>query len=270
MRGRFDLISSVSVILVFAILETVSILLMVNNSVVQRFRLLGAVREVQSYFWDKGERIGYYFSFREQNDQLVTENIALKQKLALYEAYAAALDTIDPIVNMDFTYTRAKVVKNSVNSQHNYIIIDKGAEDGVKEGMGIVTDNGVIGLVNAVSRNFARVSSFLDVDQSVSARISNDGIFGPLVWKGTEQHAAVIHDIPIHEIITVGDTVLSSGFSAIYPPDIPLGIVTGSEPSGGVSRNVDVRLFEDFGSLKYVYVVESNIIDEINELESDE
>lgn len=270
MRSRYDFISAVSVILVFVILEAVSILLMVNNSVVQRFRLIGGVREVQAFFWEKEERIGSYFSLKEQNEQLVEENLALKQDLVRLEALLSDIGSSVSYTDQNFVFSRAKVIKNSVNTQHNYIVIDKGSKDGVEVGMGIVTDNGVIGLVNAVSKNFARVISFLNIDQSVSARISNDGIFGPLYWTGTGQQEAVIRDIPIHETVTPGDTVLSSGFSAIFPPDIPLGIVTGSEPDGGVSRRVDVKLFEDFGTLKYVYVVKSNIRDEILELEADE
>lgn len=267
MRNRYDFISAVSVVIVFVLLEAVSYVLIANNSIVQRFRLVGAVRGVQAFFWDKGEKTGYYFDFRKENERLLEENLALKQKLDVLSEFVAGADSIAVDMDSHFTYKRARVVRNSVNKQHNSVIIDKGELDGVKNGMGVVTNEGLVGIVDGVGSRYSRVISFLNTEQSVSARLSESGLFGPMSWKGTFDNRAILRDIPIHAQVAVGDTVLSSGFSSMYPPDIPLGVVVGSKQVNGVTQDIEIDLFENYSALRFVYIVESNIQDEISELE---
>jgi rod shape-determining protein MreC len=165
-----------------------------------------------------------------------------------------------------FSYIPARVIGNSTNKSHNYIIINKGRKAGVKEDMGVISANGVVGVVNAVSDNYAHIISLLNIKQSVSARISPSRAFGPLIWNGVSTTHAVLTEIPQHIKFRMGDSVVTSGFSAIFPPDIPLGKIVGSKIVLGTHHEIRVKLFQDFKTLKFVNVVVNNNHSEMDSL----
>lgn len=267
MKSRSALLSSLSAVLLFLLLETLSVVMAVNNGVVQRYRVLGAVRSVESWFWKQTGKVTYYFNYRTENERLAAENMQLRQMLSSYEAAAArgelpAPRTADP----DFTYIGATVIRNSVDKQHNFLVLDRGRRDGVTPGMGVVTSSGVVGIVDAVSRSYCYVLSLLGTGQSVSVKLSRDGSFGPLTWPGISEKRAVLREIPVHVSAAPGDTVVTSGFSSIYPPEIPVGRVVKANISKGSSQDIEVELFESFRSLHHVYIVGNNHAKELEEL----
>jgi len=266
MKNRFGLLSTLSAIALFIVLETLSILLVVENGVVQRYKVMGAVRSAQAWIWTRTSRIGYYFNYRTENERLAQENLNLRQQLARYTTAENRFDSLSLIVEPDYTFIGASVIKNSVDRQHNHLILDRGRKEGVEPGMGVITDKGVIGIIDAVSGHYAYVLSLLNVEQSVSAKLSGSGAFGPMAWTGKEPDRAVLREIPVHVSVAPGDTVFSSGFSTIYPPDIPLGSVVDSKISKGSSQDITIRLFEDFRTLHSVYIVKDNRKQEIEEL----
>ncbi|MBR0223316.1 MAG: rod shape-determining protein MreC [Bacteroidales bacterium] len=266
MRNRNGLLSSLTAIALFIVLETFAIIMVVNDSVVQRYKVLGAVRSVESWFWARTSQIRYHLNYKSENERLAAENLQLRQQLALYAAAQAQLDSVVRFVEAEYTYIGATVIRNSVDRQHNYLILDRGEEEGVEAGMGVVTARGVIGIVRAVSRHYAYVISLLNTEQSVSAKLAASGAFGPMTWQGREPDRAVLSEIPVHIQAAPGDTVLSSGFSTIYPPDIPIGSVVESKISQGSSQELTIALFEDFRSLHNVYIVRNNRGQEIQQL----
>ena len=266
MKDRYGLLSSISAVILFILLETCAIVMVARGGVVQRFKVLGAVRSVESWFWDRTGRIRYYFNYRTENDRLTAENLQLRQQLAQFAAVQRALDTMDVVVEPQYTYFGATVVRNSVDRQHNFLVLDRGRDDGIEEGMGVVTARGVIGIVSAVSRHYSYVISLLNTEQSVSAKLAGSGAFGPMTWTGVSPRSAILREIPVHVQTAPGDTVYSSGFSTIYPPDIPLGAVEKSTIRQGSSQDLTVTLFEDFRSLRNVYIVKNNRRQELEEL----
>lgn len=266
MKSRYGLLSGLFAILLFIALETVSVLMVVNKGVVQRFQVLGAVRSVQAWSWSRTQKVADHFNYKAENERLAAENLQLQQQLARYTTASRQLDSLASVVNPEFTYRSAIVVKNSVDKQHNYLIINKGEEDGIAAGMGVVTARGIIGIVGAVSPHYAYVYSLLSTDQSVSAKLAGSGSFGPMSWPGRGPDKVILREIPVHVNVMPGDTVFSSGFSTIYPPDIPIGSVVSSEISKGSSQELTVRLFEDFRSLHNVYIVQNNHGQEIEGL----
>lgn len=251
----------------FLILEAASILLVANNGVVQRFRIMGGLREMQAFFWEKNQRLNLFLDYRSENERLTEENTSLKNELSRYRTLLADSDTLSDICYPEFTFVRANVVKSFTDRQTNTITIDRGRRHGIKVGMGIVTENGIIGIVNAVSERYSQVVSFLSKGQTVSARIKPSGAFGPMNWTGTDRRTALMHEVSIHSEVAPGDTVVSSGFSSIYPAGIPLGTVVSSDILNGSALEVKVRLFEDFGTIHTVYVARSSRVDEINEVQ---
>ena len=167
-----------------------------------------------------------------------------------------------------FKYIPATIIKSGTNTQHNYLILDKGSEDGVVENSGIITSKGVIGIVDAVSKHYSFAISFLNKELNISARIDSSGAVGPLAWDGIRTDEGVLREIPLQFKYNPGDTIYTSGYSAIFPPDIPLGVAGEAKIINGATNEIKVKLFQDHSALKYVTIIENTRIREIEEVES--
>jgi rod shape-determining protein MreC len=252
----------------FIALEVVSLLLVANTSIFQQTKFMGAYMAVYKSIAGIRSGINYYFNLSEVNDRLMEENNRLLSELeryrAIYESDSTRTDTAGTKVN--FSYINARVISNSTNKKHNFILIDKGAIDGVKKDMGVVSPSGVIGVVHSVSSKFSMVISFLNINQSVSAKINTSGAFGPLIWDGQRLRYAILTEVPQHIKFMPGDTISTSGFSSIFPPDIPIGTIGKSKIIKGTQHEIQVRLFQDFTTLKYVRVVINRNKEELEKL----
>ena len=154
-------------------------------------------------------------------------------------------------------------MKLSRGKQHNYIILNRGFEDGVKEKSGIITHAGVVGIVDAVSEHNAFALSLQNHDISISARLGTEGGSGILSWDGIHSNGALLKEIPLQYHYNVGDTVYTSGHSLLFPPDIPLGIAGEARVVNGATNEIKVTLFQDFSAVRYVMVVHNDALDEI-------
>ena len=262
MRGPREFIHTISAVTLFVVLETASVLLIFNHSIIQRTAIMGSLREVRAFFWDKSSAISSYFGLKDENASLLEENISLRNALERYRKDTSPADSI-PDGGL-YIYRGATVIHNSISSQHNFLVLSKGEEDGVREGMGVITADGVVGVVDAVSPHCCRVLSLLNTSMIVSVRFASSGAFGPMSWTGGSITKASVTEIPMHIEIDPGEQVLTSGYSSIFPPDIPVGVVNHVLSPDGLSQNVEVELSENFSSLKSVFIVESILRDEIN------
>jgi len=269
MTGRPALVRIAINIVVFIALEVLCLVMIANNSVVQRYKILGAIREAQSSVWYRTSEIKSYFSLKKDNRLLVQENVDLQRQLNMYKALAAVPDSAVGHLSGLYSYMPADIVKSTRGKQHNYMLIDKGSRAGVSEGMGVVTDKGVVGIIDAVSDNYAYVISFLNTEQSVSARLSKSDHFGLLRWEGVNPHKATLTEISLNCGAAIGDTVATSGHSSIFPPDIPIGSISNIKPVSGLYLSLEIDLFQDFNSLRHVYIVANKDMEEIEELEEE-
>ena len=222
---------------------------------------------VMGTLWGGTEQIKDYFSLRKVNESLALENHELRTRLAQYEALEQAAEENRSDIAGGFRYTPASIMKISNNTQHNYMIIGKGSEDGVTTGSGVITGKGAIGVVDAVSSNYSYAISFKNHEMNISARLGKEGAVGPLSWDGKSRNGAILKEIPHHVEFEPGDTVFTSGYSSIFPPDIPLGTTGKSKIVNGATYEIEVTLFEDFGSTRHVTIVENLGKDEIKKLE---
>lgn len=264
MRIPPSLLLAVGRFLLFAVLQCACIYMVCNNGIVQRYRIMGKLREVQGFFWEKYSSVKEYSSLGAQNEKIAAQNAFLMRQLYMLKELED-LGTADT-VSYPFRFIRAKVVRNTLGTHHNYLIINKGSNHGIEEDMGVITPMGVVGITRGVSGNYSYVLSFLNTSQQVSAKIGGSNTFGPLTWEGGKENQAVLDEIPQHLDIKQQDTVYTSGYSSFYPPDIPLGIVTGSKVVNGVHLRVNVELLQDFRSLDHVMVVKNNGREEIEKL----
>ncbi len=265
------IIPAVFTLAVFIILEIASLRMVSSNGSLQRIWLARQAHFFQAKVWGGAQSVLQYFSLGKQNKALAEENHKLL--LALGEKGAAKRDArADSLAGMlvrsdDFRYIPATIVKLSRNRQHNYLIIDKGSEDGVHLQDGIVTPSGIVGIVDAVEKHYSYAISFMNPEISISARLGTEGAVGPLSWDGKSRRGAVLKEIPLQFKFQPGDTVFTSGYSAIFPPDIPLGTTGEARIVNGATNEISVNLFQDFSTLKYAVVVENIGREEITSLE---
>lgn len=257
---------------VFILLEIAALGMLRHGDSLQDLFISRAAHGFLGYFWGVSESISDYASLRTENRHLAEEILRLTETITRLEEEAAAAAACD---SADYTtawrgkyeFIPAEVIKNSVNKQHNYLIIGKGSDDGVRPQTGIITSRGVIGIVDAVSRHYSYAISFLNSDSSISARIGKDGAAGPMAWDGKGSGNALLREIPLQVKFEKGDTVYTSGFSTIFPPDIPIGRITGSRIVNGATFEIKVSLFQDFSSVRHVCLVRNRDLDEIMSLE---
>lgn len=266
MWGKSPVIKFLITLLLFLTLEVISISFISNESVFQQAKISGVVVKLRSVMDGFTSGVKYYFGLQDVNDMLVKENLRLlkeNERLKTRLSPEASLSSKTSL-SADYAYIPAKIIANSTNKMHNYIILNKGSSHGVKKDMGVISSVGVVGVVSAVSERYSYVISFLNINQSVSAKISTSGAFGPMVWEGRRSDYALLKEIPFHIDFMVGDTVVTSGFSTLFPPDIPLGTVRKSSVTKGSYHEIQVKLFQNFNSLHYVNIVVNNNKDELD------
>ena len=244
----------------FILLEVAALALLHSGSTMQDIWINRASHRTMAFLWGSGETVRSQFQMDEFNQELQAENARLQERLRAYERIGVEQEELDRMAareSEDYRYTPATVVKMSRNRTHNYIILNKGSEDGVHPQSGIISDLGVVGVVEAVDRHFSYGLTLMNPDMSIGGRLGNSQLVAPLSWNGRSSGRAIMRDLPPHIDVAPGDTVRTSGFSTIFPPDIPIGITGGSRIVDGSTRQVDVDLFQDFSKLRYVTIVEN-------------
>ena len=273
MRKRGNIFLIILNTAVFISLEIAALSMLRNSSTVQNFFVTKTLQGVTGKVWGCTESISRYFSLSKENKKLTEDIFELNRRISMLERQleSAKLDSLShkrlSMISDKFGFMPAPVVKNSLNKQHNHLILGKGSDDGVKPQTGVITNNGVIGIVDAVSRHYSYAISFLNAEFSVSARIGNDGAAGPMCWDGRHNDSAVLKEIPLQYKFEPGDTVYTSGYSSIFPPDIPLGVTGERKIVNGATYEVSVELFVDFSALRYVTLVTNKELAEIESLE---
>jgi len=257
---------------IFILLEVAALVMLSHKGALQQIWLSRMSHRVMAKAWGGSENIRYYFSLKETNKDLAEDNFNLRRVLEGYQLAerdsVAIARSMEIVQGREYNYTPATIIKISRNKAHNYFIIDKGSEDGIRPQSGVITACGVVGIIDAVDNHYSYGLSLLNSDISVSSRIGHEGASGRMSWDGRSRDRAILQDIPLQYRFSPGDTVWTSGFSAIFPPDIPLGILGESRMVGGAVNEIEVKLLQDFSSLRYVTVVDNQAREEITYLEN--
>lgn len=270
MSRKGSLFYYISVAAIFILMEVAALGMLKYNGILQNNWISKGIHGFQSTVWGGTESITQYFRLKKTNEALAEENYQLLQELRKYEYLYRQQQTAGDFPecrNDCYRYIPASITKISNSRQHNYLIVNKGSEDGVLLHSGIITRQGVIGIVDAVSRHYSYAKAFTSTDMSVSARVGKEGAIGALRWDGTDSRSATLAEIPQHIEISQNDTIYTSGYSMIFPPDIPLGTIERWETVNGATYELKIKLFEDFRQLRYVIVVNNLDEEELKELE---
>jgi rod shape-determining protein MreC len=216
-----------------------------------------------------------YFHLKSINDDLVQKNVELELQMerlrsALMEltSDSTGLERMKSDALKGYDIYRANVINNSLTHVDNYITLDKGENDGIRSEMGVINGSGVVGIVYHTSSNYSVVIPILNSKSSISCKIKRSDYFGFLKWDGGSSEYATVKDMPRHSLFSLGDTIVTSGHSAVFPGGIPIGTVEDmSDSHDGLSYLLKVKLFTDFGRLNDVRVIAQKGQEEQLELE---
>ena len=165
-------------------------------------------------------------------------------------------------------FKTATVIKNSYSNSKNYITIDKGKKDGIKQDLGVITSKGIVGIIDNTSQNYSRVISILNTKSRINAQLKSSNHIGSLVWNTKSPEFAQVKDISKFALVKIGDTIITGGQSTIFPKGIPIGTIdTFSLDPSGDTYTLDVKLFNDMTNIGYVYVITNSDSQEIKSLQ---
>jgi len=257
MRNLIRFLLKYYLVFLFLALEAVSLAIFFQRNEFQRAGILNATDRLKGAYHKKLGNLRSYLYLRELNRQLAEENIKLKNELGrAYESEEIFFYSVhDSVRGQSYYYTPARVINNTINKQRNFITLDKGSIDGIKEEDGVICPNGLVGVVYRVSPHFSTVLSVLNIDFRVSARMKKNNYYGSLYWDGLDYRFATLTEIPHHVDVLSGDTILTSGYSAIFPEGVMIGMVDKVSRKGGDFLEIRVRLATDFKNLVHVQVV---------------
>jgi putative cell shape-determining protein mreC len=257
---------------VFLVLEVVSMVLLFRYNSYQGSVWFSSANAVTGKVYEWDSAVESYFSLSGVNSQLTQRNAFLEQQVRMLddsiarltrsqEAAVTRLSSMAPFQGCRLI--PAKVVANMVNRYDNLITIDKGSADGVKRDMGVVCGMGVVGIVYLVSEHYSIVIPALNSHSNISCTIQRRGYFGYLRWRGGSSQLAYLEDVPRHAHFKLGDNVVTSGYSSVFPPGVMVGkVLHVFNSADGLSYRVQVKLSTDFARLRDVCLVDDSALQE--------
>lgn len=248
-----------------------------RNNPYQQYVYLTSANQVSASVYKGFSEVTSYFNLKsinadlqERNAMLEIEVINLKRQINDYKTILLPQDIALPdSVAQNYEYHFANVINNSVAHPKNYITLDKGSKDGILPEMGVVDQNGVVGIVANVSDHAARVLSLLNSDMRLSCKVKNSDYFGSLVWYGPDPRYATLEELPKHVKFQKGDTIITSGYSAVFPPGLIVGTIEKADKNTGDDNfySIRVKLSTDFSRLGTVRTIKSKLAGELKDLE---
>ena len=259
----------------FIFLEVISFALLFQFNNYQGSAFLTSSNRLIGSVYHMMNNVTGYFHLKSINDDLVQKNVELelqverfREALVQLTGDSLGIERMKQDALWGYDIHKAKVINNSLNHSDNYITLDKGEKDGIRSEMGVINGSGVVGIVYITSDHYSVVIPILNSKSNISCKIKRSDYFGFLQWEGGSSEYATVKDMPRHSLFTLGDTIVTSGHSAVFPGGIPIGVVEDMKDShDGLSYLLKVKLFTDFGRLNDVRVIAHKGQEELQELE---
>lgn len=264
----------------FIICLLVSLILLMRFNDYQRAVSNNFVNDFEGTIYEKRSNINKYWQLGTVNRNLAEENAMLRKMLVTsyrnYDIDTMDIDNLRNLYGRDFNnsenpnifnFIPAEVIYNTTNYNNNKIIIDKGKNDGIREGMGVISPTSVVGIVVKVTNNYASVMPVLHSNFRIGVKPISETEYGTASWHGNDFRTGNVVDLPSHTHLKINDTIVTSGLSKIFPPNIPVGFVKNIKPKASTGvLDVDISFIDDYRKTTYVYVIDhiySNQIDSL-------
>lgn len=276
MRNLLNFLLKYNYWLLFILLEVICFVLLFRFNNYQQSVFFTSANVVAGKVYEVSGGISSYFHLKSVNEDLLDRNMALEQqitnlenRLKDYRIDSITMNSIRYLEQADYKIFKAHVIRNSLNQADNYITLDKGSSAGIRPEMGVIDGNGVVGIVYKTSPSYSLVISVLNSKSSISCKIIGSEYFGYLKWEYGDSRYAYLKDLPRHAEFNLGDTVVTSGYSTVFPVGVMVGTVDDmSDSNDGLSYLLKIKLATDFGKLGNVRVISRNGQGEQRELEN--
>ena len=266
--------------LLFAFLLVLSLIFTVQSHSYHKSKLINSANFLSGGVYESVGGIQEYFNLKTYNRQLLEENARLRQfvkndDVSVFETVAMEFDTLaasNAIITLpesQFHFAPAQVIHNSYMKTNNFLTLKAGWRDSIAPDMGVITSKGIVGVIDKVSKKYSTVISILNTSFLTNAKLKSSDHFGTLKWDGKDPNQMQLIDMQQQAKIKVGDTVETSGRSAIFPKGIPIGSIASFELEE--SKNfyiISVQLFNDMTNIGHVYVVQNEDLEEIQAVEA--
>ena len=250
---------------IFAIYVILSLVLLFKDNPYQQSVYLTSANQVSAAVYKAFNGVTSYFHLRGINESLQERNATLEMELIELRNQMAEMELLSPDslrhkTKGQYTFVMAQVISNSIAQPNNYITINRGYLDGVSPEMGVIDQNGVVGIVNVAGPHAARVISLLNPHIRLSCKLQGSGFYGSLVWDGKDPRYAMLEELPRHVEFHNGDTVVTSGYSAVFPPGLIVGTIVGKQTGKQTGKSASfeslrVKLTTNFSQLSNVRVI---------------
>jgi rod shape-determining protein MreC len=262
MRNLLNFLLKYNYWFLFILLEVICFVLLFRFNNYQQSVYFTSANVVTGKVYEVSGSVSSYFHLKSVNEDLLDRNMLLEQQIANLEnalrerqVDSVIVNSIRNLDNKDYQIFKAHVIRNSLNQADNYITLDKGSSSGIRPEMG-VDGNGVVGIVYKTSPNYSLVISVLNSKSSISCKIVGSEYFGYLKWEHGDSRYAYLKDLPRHAEFNLGDTVVTSGYSTVFPAGVMVGTVDDmSDSNDGLSYLLKIKLATDFGKLGDVRVI---------------
>ncbi len=276
MRNLLNFLIKYNYWFLFLLLEVARFILLFRFNHYQQSVYFTSANGVAGKVYEISGGITSYFHLKTANEDLLDRNMWLEQRLSFLENVlkekgldSARLYSMERLAPTEYQIFKANVIKNSLNKADNYITLDRGTTEGIRPEMGVVDANGVVGIVYKTSPHYSLVIPLLNSKSSISCKIVGSDYFGYLKWEGGNSRFAYLKDLPRHAEFNLGDTVVTSGYSTVFPEGVMVGTVDDmSDSHDGLSYLLKIKLATDFGKVSNVRVISRNGQDEQKALES--
>jgi rod shape-determining protein MreC len=270
MRNFILLIRKYHFFIIFLLLQGLSFYLIVTNNSYQRSVYVTTSNNTVGKIYSAYSQLTDYLKLGVTNRLLAEENARLRKadSANFYDKRFTWLKTKDSLLFQQYEYITARVINNSVNRVNNYLTLDKGLIHGIRPYMAVACGSGVVGIVKDVSPHFSTVTSMLHSDTRISSKIKRNEYFGTTVWSGNSPSTGLLRDIPSHAKVAIGDTIITSTYSGIFPRGIFIGRVQEIGAGGESFKEIKIRFSTDFQNLSYVYVIRNILKEERDSLEN--
>ena len=263
MRNLLNFLLKYNYCFLFILLEVISFVLLFRFNHYQGSVFFTSSNKLAGSVYEAANQVTGYFHLKSINNDLVQKNVELELQMEhLRKALADVIGDSMCVEQMKkdaltgYDIYKARVINNSLTHIDNYITIDKGEKDGIRSEMGVVNGNGIVGIVYLTSDNYSVVIPVLNSKSNISCKIKKSDYFGFLKWEGGSSKYAIVKDMPRHSLLALGDSVVTSGHSAVFPGGIPVGTIEEiTDSQDGLSYQLKVKLFTDFARLNDVRVI---------------
>lgn len=276
MRNLLDFFLKHGAWFLFALYVILSLVILFTYNSYQSSIYLSSANAVSSSVYGVSSEVTGYFSLKSINKSLEANNarlenevLNLRHQLAEYKTLSSDSLNFPGSQSQRYDYVAATVINNSVRHPKNYFSINRGSKDGIRTGQGVVDHSGIVGIVNVTGDHTARIISLLNETQRFSVKLKNTDFIGSLTWKGGDPGIAYMEEVPRHAKFHTGDSIVTSGYSLTFPPEIPVGTVLNRIK--GADDNfyiLKVKLASDFKNLSTVRVIKDNFKQSLDSLSS--